>query len=56
MREYWIIHPDEQTVMTYTLMEGKYVPSRLFTSGDIIESKSISGFQLDLDYVFKDLD
>ncbi|MEX2336069.1 MAG: Uma2 family endonuclease [Fulvivirga sp.] len=56
VREYWIIHPDEQTVMTYTLMEGKYIPSRLFTSGDIIESKSIAGFRLDLEYVFKDLD
>jgi Uma2 family endonuclease len=56
VREYWIIHPHEQTVMTYTLMVGKYIPSRLFTSGDIIESKSIAGFRLDLEYVFKDLD
>ena len=56
VREYWIIHPHEQTVMTYTLWEGKYIPSRLFTSGDIIGSKSIAGFQLDLEYVFMDLD
>jgi Uma2 family endonuclease len=54
--EYWIIHPDERTVMAYTLEEGKYVPSRLMTSGDVIKSVSISGFQLDLNYVFKDLD
>ncbi len=56
VREYWIIHPYGQTVMTYTLAEGKYIPSRLFTSGDIIESKSIAGFRLDLEYVFRDLD
>ncbi|SHN30597.1 Endonuclease, Uma2 family (restriction endonuclease fold) [Cyclobacterium lianum] len=54
--EYWIIHPDEQTVMAYTLKEGKYIPSRLMTSGDVVRSVSISGFQLDLKYVFKDLD
>lgn len=56
VKEYWIIHPDEQTVMTYTLTTGKYIPSRLFTSGDVIESNSIPGYRLDLEYVFKDLD
>ncbi|WP_162339897.1 Uma2 family endonuclease [Cyclobacterium salsum] len=54
--EYWIIHPNEQTVLIYTLSEGKYLPSRLFTSGDVIESKIIPGFSLDLEYVFKELD
>lgn len=56
VKEYWIVHPDEQTVMTYTLTAGKFIPSRLYTSGDVIGSKSIPGFQLDLEYVFKDLD
>jgi hypothetical protein len=42
--------------MTYTLEKGKYVPSRLFTSGDVISSKGIAGFRLDLEYVFRDLD
>ncbi len=55
VREYWIIHPDEQTVLIYTLKEGKYQPSRLFTSGDIVESKCIVGFKLDLEEVFSDL-
>lgn len=54
VREYWIIHPDEQTVLIYTLKEGKYQPSRLFTSGDIVESKCIVGFKLDLEEVFSD--
>src|SRR5690606_40109356 len=56
VREYWIIHPDEQTVIAYTLMEGSFIPSKLFTSGDFIESKSLTGFRLDLEYVFNDLD
>ncbi|MDI1322400.1 MAG: Uma2 family endonuclease [Algoriphagus sp.] len=55
VREYWIIHPDEQTLMINTLREGKYQPSRLFTSGDIVESKCIEGFKLDLEEVFSDL-
>jgi Uma2 family endonuclease len=54
--EYWVIHPSEQTVITYTLFEGKYRPSKLLIAGDIIESKSVAGFRLDLEYVFKDLD
>ena len=54
--EYWVIHPYEQTVMTYTLFEGKYIPSKLLISGDFIESNSVAGFRLDLEYVFKDLD
>jgi Uma2 family endonuclease len=56
VKEYWILHPSEQTLMIYTLIESKYAPSKLFTAGDIIGSKYIEGFSLDLDYVFKDLD
>lgn len=55
VREYWVIHPDEQTVLFYSLKEGKYQPSRLFTSGDIVESNCIQGFKLDLEEVFSDL-
>lgn len=56
VNEYWVIHPCEQTLLTYTLVEGKYIPSKLFTSGDFIESKVVEGFRLDLDYVFGELD
>ncbi len=55
VKEYWIIHPAEQTLIIYTLKESKFVPSRLFTSGDIISSNGMEGFSLDLDYVFRDL-
>jgi Uma2 family endonuclease len=56
VKEYWIIQPYELTLLIYTLTEGKYVPSKLFTVGDIVESKCISGFTLDLDEIFDDLD
>lgn len=55
VREYWVIHPDEQTLLIYTLTDGKYQPSKLFTSGDIVESNCIQGFKLDLEEVFSDL-
>lgn len=56
VKEYWVVSPYELTLLIYTLTNGKYVPSKLFTVGDIVESKCISGFELDLDEVFNDLD
>jgi Uma2 family endonuclease len=56
VKEYWVIHPNEYSLLIYTLVDGKYIPSRLFTVGDIVQSKCISGFKLDLDEVFDDLD
>jgi Uma2 family endonuclease len=54
VKEYWIIHPNEQTLMINFLENGTYVPSRLYTVGDIVASKVITGFRLDLDVVFGD--
>lgn len=56
VKEYWIIHPSELTLLTYTLLEGKYVPSKLFTIGDIVPSKCIPGFELDLEDIFSNLE
>ncbi|WP_162415290.1 Uma2 family endonuclease [Cyclobacterium roseum] len=56
VKEYWVIHPSEQTLLVYSLREGKYVPSRLFTVGDIVSSSCIAGFHLDVRELFEDLD
>ena len=48
------IHPNEQTLVINFLENGTYVPSRLYTVGDIVESRVISGLKLDLDIVFGD--
>ena len=53
VREYWVIHPFSCTLLIYTLVEGEFQPSRLFTVGDTIQSSVIEGFELDLDEVFK---
>ena len=53
--EYWVIHPNECTLLVYTLANGRYVPSKLFTHGDRVASQAVEGFVLDLDEVFEDL-
>ncbi|GMQ23842.1 Uma2 family endonuclease [Algoriphagus sp. oki45] len=56
VREYWIIHPENQNLMIYTLVNGIYVPSRLLTSGDVVQSDVLEGFVLDLEDFFKDIE
>ena len=55
VKEYWVIHPSEQTLLIYSLKDGIYIPSRLFTSGDKVGSNVISGFNLDLQDFFEDM-
>jgi Uma2 family endonuclease len=55
VKEYWIIHPDERTLLIYTLENEKYRPSRLFTLGDRVSSQALPGFELDLEGVFGEL-
>lgn len=56
VKEYWIIHPYEKTLLVYTLADGKYIPSKLFTLGDHVASSCIDGFVLDLEELFEGLD
>lgn len=51
--EYWVIHPNEQTLLIYTLIEGKYQSSRLFVSGDTVGSSCLEGFRLNLEDIFE---
>ncbi len=56
VQEYWVIHAETRDLLIYTLINGKYVPSKLFTSGDVVESMAIKGFVLDLEDFFGDID
>ncbi len=53
VKEYWVIHPTEQTLLVYTLVNGKYQPSGLFVAGDVVESTCIEGFKLNLEEIFE---
>ena len=52
VKEYWVIHPNECTLVVYTLNNGKYVSSKLFTHGERVSSQAVAGFVLDLEEVF----
>jgi Uma2 family endonuclease len=56
VREYWVLHPFGQTLIIYTLVDGKYVPSRLFGAGDTVGSTVLEGFKLDLEEFFGDME
>ncbi|MFN3996381.1 Uma2 family endonuclease [Algoriphagus sp.] len=56
VKEYWVIHPENQNLLIYTLTDRKYVPSPLLTSGDIVESVAVEGFKLDLEDFFRDIE
>ena len=53
VKEYWVIHPIEQTLLIYSLIDGKYRSSGLYVSGDVIESACIPGFKLNLEDIFE---
>jgi Uma2 family endonuclease len=51
--EYWLIHPVDESVIVYTLNEeDKYIGSRLYMEDDLVASKVIEGFKLDLAVIF----
>ena len=54
VKEYWIIHPVENTLQINTLKDGVYHPSRLFTSGQFVRSSVLIGFELDLEQIFEE--
>ena len=51
VKEYWIVSPQDNTFLVNTLIDGKYVPTRLMTSGTY-ESSVLIGFSLDLSKLF----
>ncbi len=55
VQEYWIIQPEDQNLLIYTMVDGKYKASKLFTSGDVITTPIMPGFKLDLEEVFNGL-
>ena len=56
VKEYWVISPQNQTVTIYTLVDGKFQPSRIMVQGDMITSIVLDDFSLSLTELFKDID
>jgi Uma2 family endonuclease len=54
VKEYWLVDPESQTLLIYSLVNGKYQASRLLTIGDKAKSAVIEGFELNLALFFSD--
>lgn len=54
VREYWVVHPQEQTLLIYTLAEnGKYIGIlKPFVRTDRVTSFTLPGLAIDLEEVF----
>jgi len=53
VREYWIIHPAEESLMIFTIgQDGKYGRPRGYGRGDLAVSQVLEGFELNLEEVF----
>ncbi|NJN77536.1 MAG: Uma2 family endonuclease [Saprospiraceae bacterium] len=53
VQEYWVVQPNESFVIRYNLDEkGQYIGSRLYTEDDVMESKVLEGFQIDINQIF----
>jgi Uma2 family endonuclease len=56
VKEYWVVSPQNRTFLTYTLHDGKYIPSRLMVAGHTVTSPVLEGFSLDLKELFESMD
>jgi len=54
VKEYWIIHPEEQTLLIYSLVDGFYQPSKLYAKDEIISVGIFEDFKLDLSNIFEE--
>jgi Uma2 family endonuclease len=55
VKEYWVVSPQDNTFIIYTLINGKYDASRLMVAGDVVTSSVLEGFSLDLTELFENL-
>lgn len=52
VKEYWIVSPQDHTFFVYTLIDGKFQPSRLMGEDDVMTSTVLEGFSLNLEELF----
>ena len=56
VKEYWVVSPQDQTFLVYTLTDGQYVPSRLMVAGHTMTSSVLEGFSIDLKALFDSME
>jgi Uma2 family endonuclease len=55
VKEYWIVSPQDNTFLKYTLTDSQFQASRLMTVGDVVTTSILPAFELDLETVFSSL-
>ena len=55
VKEYWVVSPQNETFLLYTLIDGKYQPSRTMAAGHVVTSAVLPGFTLNLEDLFKEM-
>ena len=52
VREYWVVSPDEKTVVTHILSDGKY-SGKFYDQNDTVPVSVLEGCNVDLAEVFE---
>ncbi len=55
VKEYWIVQPQDRSLIIFTLTEAGYQPSKPLTKGDLATSQVLPGLAIDLDELFIDV-
>ncbi|NCX94919.1 MAG: Uma2 family endonuclease [Chitinophagia bacterium] len=56
VKEYWIVSPQEKTILQYRLANGKYATGRPLIPGDIATTTLLPGFELNIEEVFQGIE
>ena len=51
--EYWVVFPGEEILQIYILENGKFIPQKPYTSGDIYTSRVLEGFKIEVKQIFE---
>ena len=56
VKEYWVVHPEEKTLLIHTLIDGQYVPGKLLVRSEQARSNVFPDLIIDLSEVFEPFD
>jgi Uma2 family endonuclease len=56
VKEYWIVNPENRSILVYTLQEGRFIGLKPFVEGNKITSPLFPDLDVEVDAVFVDLE
>lgn len=54
VKEYWIVEPNNKTVLMYVLENEKFIGLKPFSEGQMVTSTVLQGFSVSVDDIFRD--